>query len=79
MASVVQGVIRGRTIELVDDPGIGDGRGVEVTIRTRPDPDAERAAILRTSGSMADDLEFEGIMAQIERERHAESSRDAAG
>ena len=79
MASTVRGVIRGRTIELINDPGIGDGRGVEVTIRTVPNRDAQREAILRTAGSMADDSEFDLIMAQIEQERCSEPFRDAAG
>ncbi len=55
MPEVIQGVIHGKTIELLADPGIMDGVPVEVTIRPMPvpDPDERAAAILRTAGSLA--------------------------
>ena len=79
MPEVVEGVIHGKTIELATDPGIADGQRVEVTIRTVPAPDARIEAILRTSGSMADDPDFEAIMEQIGRERHATHFRESTG
>ena len=69
MTGVVEGVIHGKTIELAADPGIPDGQKVEVTIRPVADREAQIEAILRTSGSMADDPDFEAVMEQIQRER----------
>ena len=74
--NTVQGVIHGKTIELATDPGIVAGQDVEVTIRPVPDQAAQLAAISRTAGSMADDPEFDAIMAQLEQERRAEPFRD---
>ena len=57
MPEVVQGVIHGKTIELLADPGIKDGATIEVTIRPMParDPDAravaaEASAVPRSKG-----------------------------
>ena len=43
MSQIVQGVIRGKTIELQADPGMANGATVEVTIRSLPglDPNAQ--------------------------------------
>ena len=71
MTGSVEGVIHGKTIELAADPGIANGQLVEVTIRPVVDRQAKIEAILRTSGSMADDPDFETIMEQIARERKA--------
>jgi len=76
MSSTIRGVIRGKTIELTDDPKIADGQRVEVTIRTKLDPAAQLEAILRTAGSMADDPEFAAIMDEVERYRHTAQYRD---
>jgi hypothetical protein len=78
MSGVVEGVIHGKTIELAADPGIADGQKVEVTIRPVVDRQAKIEAILRTSGSMADDPDFEAVMEQIERERRGDFPRDLA-
>ena len=79
MTNTVRGVIHGKTIELVDDPGIEDGRGVEVTIRAVVNEAAQVEAILRTAGSMADDPEFDAIMAKIQQERHSDRPGNLAG
>ncbi len=73
-----QGVIRGRIIELADDPGIEDGRGVEVVIRPVIEPGAQLAAILRMAGSMATDPEFAAIMDEVAAQRHSARFRDQA-
>ena len=79
MTTSLRGVIRGKIIELADDPGIEDGRGVEVTIRTTANAAAQVEAILRTAGSMADDPEFDAAMAKIQQERHVDRPEDRAG
>ena len=52
MSQIVQGVIRGKTIELQADPGMANGRTIEVTIRSLPglDPNAQRTGVPRTAG-----------------------------
>ena len=74
-----QGVIRGRVIELAEDPGIEDGREVDVVIRPVPESAAQIAAILRTAGSMAADPEFEANMDEVAAQRHSARFRDPAG
>jgi hypothetical protein len=69
MTEVLQGVIHGKTIELLTDSGVPDGQIVEITIRTLDAPDPRIAAVLRTAGSMADDSEFDSVMEQARRDR----------
>jgi hypothetical protein len=76
MADVVPGVIHGKTIELEHDPGLADGAAVEVTIRRLPDLDAQRAAILRTAGAWANDVEMQAALADVERARRSAAYRD---
>lgn len=78
MPEVVEGVIHGKTIELTTLPRIADGQRVEVTIRAVADREAQILAISRTSGSMADDPDFEAVMEQIERERRKDFQPDLA-
>lgn len=70
MSEALEGVIHGKVIELAADPGLGDGRRVEVRVRPLPAPDAGAEAIRATAGALAglppeawDDLD------QILRER----------
>ena len=77
--NTARGVVRGRTIELSEDPRIEDGRVVEVTIRPEIAPEAQIEAIRRTAGSMVDSLEFATAMDEVERQRHEARFRDQAG
>ena len=72
------GVIHGKTIELAIDPGLKDGQRVLVQVMVRPvaDLDAQRAALMRVAGSMADDPEFDAIMEEVQRSRKAERFRE---
>jgi hypothetical protein len=56
MASEVHlhGVIRGKTIELVVDPGLELGQAVEVTVRPAAAVGSAGAGILRAAGALAD-------------------------
>lgn len=55
MTEIIQGVIRGKTIELKADPGIADGATVEITIRPLAvrDHGTMVASIRRTAGALA--------------------------
>lgn len=72
MSTVMHGVVHGNTIELRDPPGVPDGQEVEVVVRAieRARPWGE--GILRTAGALADDPHWDGIMADIHRERKLE-------
>jgi hypothetical protein len=69
MIRTVHGKIRGRTIELDEDPGIADGQQVEITFKTIPPPRPWGEGILRTAGALADDPEWDEIMEEIYRQR----------
>src|SRR4051794_4285836 len=66
-------VIQGGKIVLEADLGLPDGQKVEVVVLPVPREKTPGEAILRTSGSMADDPEFDEHMAIIERDRRPES------
>jgi hypothetical protein len=67
----LSGIIHGRTIELLADPGLADGQPVEVTIRPSP-PSGTGAGIARTAGALHDDAEWDAIMEQIHEARRQE-------
>jgi hypothetical protein len=68
MTPPLPGVIRGRTIELLADPGLGNGQAVEVTIRPGPGA-APGEGIARTAGALRDDAEWDAIMREIQEAR----------
>lgn len=76
MSKIIEGIIRGRTIELQADSGFHEGQAVQVTLRVLPDRETRDAAILRIAGSMADDPEFDAAMDQVRRDRQAARFRD---
>lgn len=79
MSKVIQGVVRGRTIELHGDPGLSEGQVAQVALCALPDREARDAAILRIAGSMTDDPEFDAAMEKVRRDRHAARFRDEPG
>ncbi len=79
MPGVVQGVIHGKTIELLVEPGIASGQRVEIIIRPIAEPDDRIAAILRTAGSMANDPEFAAVMSEVRRDRESARYREISG
>jgi hypothetical protein len=78
MPIVLRGVIHGKTIELLSDPGLADGQEIEMTIRPLAEPDTRIAAILRTAGSMADHPEFKAVMDMVQRDRDSDRYREQA-
>jgi hypothetical protein len=69
MVKTLRGVIRGRTIELAEDPGVADGQQVEITLKIVPPARLWGEGILRTAGVLADDPEWDDIMEEIYRQR----------
>ena len=79
MPDAIEGVIHGKTIELTTDPGLTDGQAVRVNVRPLQTPDQCREAILRTAGSMANDPDFDAVMAQVESDRREARYRGTVG
>ena len=70
MSNVIEGTIRGKTIELATDTGLADGQAVQVIVKPLPSPEDQRAAILRTAGALAHmPPEDFAVLDQIVRER----------
>lgn len=75
MQKLLQGTIRGRTIELADDPQIEDGRRVEVILRTRdlpgPPPGWRPGGTATAAGMMADHWtdEDDRLLERIQQDR----------
>lgn len=72
MNRIIEGVVHGRTIELLEDPGVSDGQRVQVLLAA---PTAEAnwgEGIRRTAGALADDPYWDAIMADIHEGRKRE-------
>ncbi len=82
MVKFLRGVVHGRTIELETEPGIEDGRTVEVIVRSKslpgPPPGWEPGGAGTAAGRMAAHwtAEDDRILAEIERARHQPSTRE---
>ena len=82
MVKILRGVVHGRTIELEAEPGIEDGRRVEVIVRSKslpgPPPGWRREANETAAGMMAEHWteEDDRILEQIEQDRHRASTRE---
>jgi hypothetical protein len=73
MTKTLHGKVRGRTIELDEDPGVAEGQEVEVQVRLIPKPSQKPGeGFLRTEGALADDTEWDSIMEEIYQGRKLE-------
>lgn len=68
----ITGVIHGNTIQLKDAINLADGLEVEVTIRLSTEKRQPGEGFLRTEGALADDVEWDIIMDEIQQSRHLE-------
>ena len=68
MSKTFNGIVSGKTIEPLQDPGL-DGYRVEVEIRPIASREDRIEALKRVAGSMADDPEFDAIMEEIQKDR----------
>ncbi len=86
MTKIFHGTIRGRTIELEEDPGIADGQRVQVQITVctpkkklpGPPPGWKPGQPSKTAGSLADCCteEDDRILEEIYRDRKRETKRE---
>jgi hypothetical protein len=77
MTRVVHGILRGRTIELAEDLEWAEGQEVEVQVRPMPTVGTRGEGLLRSAGALADDPEWDGIMAELARARKLERKPEA--
>ena len=82
MFKIPRGVIHGRTTELEAEPGIEDGRRVEVIVRSKTlpgPPPGWRPGGTETAAGMMSERRTEAddrILEEIERDRHRPSTRE---
>jgi hypothetical protein len=72
MTKIIHGIVRGKTIELDEDPGIVEGQEVEVQVKVVQPKKKWGEGILRSAGGWADYPEMDAIMEQIQQERKRE-------
>ena len=72
MDKIIEGVVHGRIIELLDDPGVGEGQKVQVVLSVAPSETMRGDGIRRTAGALADDADRDRIMAEIHEGRKGE-------
>lgn len=63
------GIIRGKTIELADSPGIDEGTQVDVVVTPSAVQDQSGNGLTATEGALADDSEWDAIMDEIQSSR----------
>jgi hypothetical protein len=80
MTKTLHGKVRGKLIELDQDPGLAEGQEVEITVRAIETGMAPRSGegLLRTEGVLADDQEWDAIMDEIHRDRKRDRRPEAA-
>jgi hypothetical protein len=82
MSTILHGVVHGRTIELASDPGIADGREVEVIVRPKGlpgPPPLWKPGSTETAAGMMEPYwteEDDRIIEEIYRDRKKESRRE---
>ena len=74
---IVTGVIHGNTIQLKDAPNIAEGTVVEIVIRPSRSKRQPGEGFLRTEGALIDDLDWDGIMEEVQQSRHLERRLEA--
>jgi hypothetical protein len=72
MTKTLHGKVRGKTIELDEDPGVAEGQEVVVQMRVVPPAKKWGEGILRTAGALADDPHWDAIMEEIHKARKIE-------
>lgn len=72
MTKALHGVIHGKTIELMNDPGLADGAEIRVVIESTTPSSKRGERLLRCAGALADDPYWDDIMDEIQQSRKLE-------
>ncbi len=78
MSEIIHGIIRGKTIDLEKDPGLGDGRAVEVVVRPIGLSQEWGDGIRGSAGAFADCPEMDAVMEEIQLQRKRAAFRETA-
>jgi hypothetical protein len=78
MTKTLHGKVRGRTIELDEDPGVAEGQQVEVQMKVVEPNRKWGEGIARSAGGWADHPELDAIMEKIYDERKRERRQRVA-
>jgi hypothetical protein len=77
MQRKLHGKVRGRTIELGEDPGVAEGQEVELQIEVVIGSGRKWGdGILRTAGSLVDDSEWDTVMDEIYQARKVDRRQE---
>jgi hypothetical protein len=78
MKRILHGVIRGKIIELTEDPHVAEGQEVQVIVNRIENPEPWGEGLKRCAGILADDdpEEDDKILDEIYRERKTKSHRE---
>jgi len=72
MTKILNGKVRGKTIELTEDLGLKEGQEVEVRVTVLPGARPWGEGLLRCAGALADDAQWDLIMEEIHQARKLE-------
>ena len=72
MTKTTIGIIHGRTIELNEDLGLKEGQQVEVQVKVTAPGRKWGDGLRRCAGALADDPEWDDIMAEVHAARKIE-------
>ncbi len=75
MSNIVEGIIRGKTIELQSELGFEDGQRISIAFNSPITPNSGIEAILRTAGARTDNPDEEAVMDQLQRDRRSIPAR----
>lgn len=79
MNKILRGVVHGKTIELTEDPGVGEGQPVQIVLTVLEPKKTWGEGIRRSAGGWADYPEMDAIMEQIQRDRKRERPTPVPG
>jgi hypothetical protein len=77
MTKTVQGIVHGKTIELIQDLGMADGQKVEVVVKTISSKEQWGEGLRRCAGALANEWsdEDDRILEEIYQDRKRETRR----
>jgi hypothetical protein len=77
-SSNIRGIVRGKTIELANDPGLKDGQEVEVTLRPAMEPGNSCEGLRRSAGALSNGWQAEDdeILDRIQQDRTRSTGRE---
>lgn len=78
MTRTIHGVIRGKIIELEENPGVADGQAVEITIKSVPSQPPWGEGLRRCAGALASvwTEEDDRILDEIHEDRKRDTRRE---